>query len=127
MNEREETPPLDYPRSGNVDWSALLPRAAFALLASAGLALGMNFLYQHGLYYIGVVPVFVALICACLVVLAIHKGHCRSPLVGLMIGAMAGAVSLGGYYYAGMISSFGPEMAARLDLLPRYVALRHAR
>ncbi len=124
MNEPNETSPVDYERTGKVDWAAFLPWAALALLVSAGLAFGMNFLFHHDLYYVAIVPIFAGLICAGMVVLAIHKGNCRSALIGLMLGLIAGAESLAGYYYAGMIWSFGPEMGSRLDLLPKYITLR---
>jgi hypothetical protein len=124
MNLPDQTPSVDYRSSGKVNWAAFLPWAALALLVSAGLAFGMNFLFEHGQYYIGFVPILAAMICAGMVLLAVHKGHCRSAFIGLTLGLIAGAESLAGFYYAGMISNFGPEMASRLDLLPRYIALR---
>jgi hypothetical protein len=124
MNELDDTPSVNQVRSGKVNWAAFLPLAALALSVSAALAFGMNFLFEHGLYYIPLVAMFAGLIGGGMVVLAIHKGHCRSALVGLTLGLLAGVETLAGYYYVGMVSAFGPEMASRLDLLPEYITLR---
>ena len=124
MNQADQGSSVDYQRSGKVNWEVFLPWAALALLVSAGLAFGMNLLFEQGFYYVGIVPIFAGLICAAMVLLAVHKGHCRRSVVGLLLGLIAGTESLAGFYYAGMISNFGPEMASRLDLLPKYIALR---
>ncbi|MFL5240761.1 MAG: hypothetical protein ACJ8FY_01520 [Gemmataceae bacterium] len=124
MNELDDTSSLNHPRSGKVNWAAFLPLAALALSVSAGLAFGMNFLFEHGLYYIPVVALFAGLISAGMVLLAVHKGRCRIAVIGLLLGLLAGIGTLAGYYYVGMVSTFGAEMASRPDLLPEYITLR---
>jgi hypothetical protein len=124
MNSQNEITFVEHRGSGKVNWPAFLPWAGLTLLVCAGMAYGMDLLFQHGYYYFPIVAIFAALVCAGTVISAIHKGHCRNSVIGMLFGLTAALVAYLGYYYAGMISNIGPDMATRPDLLPKYIVLR---
>jgi len=67
-----------------------------------------------------VVPLFTALGLAAMVVLAVKKGHCRSRLLGGLLGCVTGIIVYLGYYYIAMVHDLGLESADNFALLPKY-------
>jgi hypothetical protein len=112
-----------YRPSGRVDWPRFIPWALLIFLVALLIGAGLNWLYSTG-WYILPVPILLGLFAGILVFLAVSRGNCRSPFVGTLFGFLTGILIYGGYFYFGMLSMLGPSAAARLDLLPRYIAMR---
>ena len=115
-----------YRSSGSVNWLRFLPWACLLFAGSAVGALILFFLFQAGMYLIIIVPAIAALGVAGLANLAVAKGHCRNRLIAALTGFMAGVLLYFGYYYIGMVATLGPQAAAEIQLLPKYIRFRMA-
>jgi len=113
-----------YASSGAVNWARFMPLYLLSLGVGGALAVVMHLLFRWGHYYIVLVPVLCALPVTGLGILAVTRGHCRSPLIGAVGGFIAGLVLYLGYYYAGMVDELGPDMAGKVHLLPDYIRWR---
>jgi hypothetical protein len=113
-----------YSSSGTVNWVLFVPWYFLALILSAALAAFMHLLFRWGHYYILIVPMVCALAVAGLGLLAVGRGHCRSPLMGAVGGGLAGLILYLGYYYVGMVDDLGRDSAGRPQLLPEYIRFR---
>jgi hypothetical protein len=113
-----------YQASGSVNWVRFLPWAALAFVVGALISLVMLLLSVVGFYLLIIVPLAAGAGSAAMVLLAVKRGQCRSRLIGGLFGVFAGLLVYLGYYYASMVREIGPENAARIDLLPRYIYLR---
>ena len=113
-----------YSSSGAVNWTSFIPLILLTLVVSAVLAVFMHLLFRWGHYYIFVVPAVCALPVAGMNILTMRTGHCRNPLIGAVVGCLAGVALYLGYYYAGMVDQLGVEHAGEIRLLPHYIRWR---
>lgn len=117
-----------YQSDNGVEWARFLPLALLTLLLGAAMAVVLYLLLDAGVYWIIIMPVLAALPVAGLAMLSVIWGRCRNRWIGAALGFTAGLLLYIGYYYVGMISMLGPELrpalAARVEMLPRYIALR---
>src|SRR6266571_930442 len=114
-----------YRASGRVNWS-FVPLALGVLDISAGLAYGLYLAFDLGFYYMIIMPLLAALILAGIILLAVSWGHCRSPLIAMGVGLSAGLVLYLGRYHVDMMARLGPDMAWKIQFLPRYIAAHMA-
>jgi hypothetical protein len=110
-----------YRSSGGVDWLSFVPRACLTLVVSAVLAVVLDQLYAFGFYFAMIVPLVAMLPVAGMVLWTIDRGHCRNAFIGGAFGLLAGVVLYLGYYHIGMVMTFGPQVAHRIDRLPAYI------
>lgn len=115
-----------YQSSGRVRWGALFPMAVATLAAAAVMAIVLYWVFRAGFYFIIVVPALAAAPLFFLVPRAVTVGHCRSRLVGGLLGLVAGAILYLGYYHAGLVDAIGIENVHRVDILPDYIRFRMA-
>ncbi|HEX4645977.1 MAG TPA: hypothetical protein VH598_10240, partial [Verrucomicrobiae bacterium] len=115
-----------FSTSGKINWVRFIPWAALAWATSALLAVLLYFLFRWGFYFVVIVPLVISLLVAGMVALAVKKGHCRSRVVGGLLGLLTGITLYLGYYYVGMVATLGIETAGRFELLPRYISFRMA-
>ncbi len=95
-----------------------------ALVTAVVLAAAMYGLYHVGHYYFIIVPAVAALGVAALFRVAVAKGHCRNPVIAMVIGILLALVLYLGSYYAGMLYVWGPEAIMHPEAFPEYVRLR---
>ncbi len=110
--------------SGRVNWVRFLPWSALAFVAAVSLAGLLFFLFSIGFYLLVVVPAVAGLGVSAMVILAVKKGHCRSRLIGALLGILAGFILYFGYYYIGMVHDLGLEYAGEFNVLPKYIQFR---
>jgi hypothetical protein len=122
--QAESFPGRDFYLCRGVDWPRFILWLLLPFTAAALLAIGMFALFNYGEYYVLILPLLTAVAVGGLMLLAVNKGHCRSPMVAGILGAAAGLLLYLGYYYCGMIYQVGPDTAARPDLLPYYIRAR---
>jgi len=113
-----------YQSSGHVNVASFLLWALLALSVAAILAAFMFWLYHIGHYYVIIVAFLCAAAVGAMARAVLAKGHCRNRPVGLLTGLVLGLFLYLGSYYSGMVYQFGPEVAARPDLLVQYIRLR---
>jgi hypothetical protein len=113
-----------FKTSGKVNWVRFIPWTAIVLVVAVLLACLLAFLFLVGFYLVVIVPILAGLGIAGLMLLAVRQGHCRSRLVGGLLGAFAGIVVFLGHYYVGMIHDMGWEFAAHPEVFPDYLKFR---
>lgn len=114
-----------YRASGKIGL-AFLPLSMGVLVIATGLAYGLSFAFDHGFYYMIIMPLLAAMMVAGIMLLAVSWGHCRSPLIAMVVGLSAGLVLYLGRYHVDMIARLGTDMAWKVHLLPRYIAVHMA-
>ncbi len=122
--QAQSFPGREFYQSGGANWPPFILWLFLPFAAAVLLAFGLFELFNYGEYYVIILPLIAAAGVAVLIHLAVARGHCRSPLVGGLIGAAAGLVLYFGYFYFGMIYHLGPKAVDRLDVLPRYIQAR---
>ncbi|MCP4246363.1 MAG: hypothetical protein GY778_04870 [bacterium] len=118
-----ETPDR-YRPSGRVDTSAFGLWAAVTVLASGALAVVLYLLYRVGFYFVGIVPLLMALGLSGMVFLVVSRGRCRNRTWAVLPGLVGGAFMYVGYYHVDMVTWLGVGRAHRVDLLPSFINLR---
>jgi len=113
-----------YRPSGKAHWFTFLP----GLVVTAGAAVVMAWcLYaalQKGFYLIFVAPIIASLVVAGVWYLVLTWSHCRNQWVAGLMSVGLGLLLYLGYYEVGLLDMFGPRIARRIDLLPRYIQFR---
>ena len=118
----DQSPRLRYRPSGYIDFVRTMLVAPVGILVVAGLAALLMWAGESGCYFIVVTPVVLALPLAGFAYLAAQWARIRNPNLACALAAALGLIMYLGRYYALMIFLGGPRVAARIDVLPRFVA-----
>ena len=113
-----------YEPDGYADWVKLFAAFSVCLVVSGIVAAGLAFMLYAGFYFIVFVPMLAALGCASAMWYAVDISDCRSTFIAGVLGAVVCLTSYVGSYHASMLWVAGFEHAHRIDLLPKYIALR---
>src|SRR5262249_55247579 len=124
MDEVRKTPVPPYEPSFGVNWAVFLPCTLLPLVAAGVGAYVLQALFTSGHYWLLISPTLVAFPVAGLVMVPVALGHCRSRVVGALLGLLAGLVLYVGQYHVDLIQHHGPQVALRLDLWPGRLAWR---
>ena len=106
-------------------WSRLPGLMLFPLLTALLSASTLNWLFERGWYFVVMVPMAVGGLLAYVTWLTVAWSHCRIPWLATAIGLIVGLVAYLGYFQVSMASTLGIGVH-RVDLLPRYIAVRMA-
>ena len=112
-----------YVPSGQVNWAKFLPFVLLALVGSIVGAWLLAFLFRHGFYFVGIIPVLFGLGTAGLTILAVKQAHCRSRLIGAALGIVTGLILHLGYYYFDACHSIGLGLLP-VRIVPSYIHFR---
>ena len=112
-----------YRPSGRVDLDRL--PAALALLAatSAAVAAGYCAMIAGGVYFAAISIFFPVAAVAVAPRVAVRRGHCRSPVLAGVFGAVCGLAGYLGYFHLDQCLRWGVPWVA-VERLPGYVAFR---
>jgi hypothetical protein len=80
--------------------------------------------YFSGWYAIVLMPVLAGCLIGGGLTLIVGWAHCRNRWLAAGVGVLAAVISYVGYYECCFLHDAPPQFAGRIDLLPRYIALR---
>jgi hypothetical protein len=112
-----------YRPSGRVNWAIFLPGAVLALVVAVLMAVALAFLGTWGWHIIIFAPLMLVLPAVGVLVGAVRLGHCRNPMLAIVLGVAVGLIVGVGHYHAELVLLEGPEFLSRVDLLPENVNL----
>jgi hypothetical protein len=113
-----------YRSSGLLNLGRFLPLYCLTLLISVLVGGLLCVAWHTGTFFTILIPAFGGLAVSGMVFVTVHTGHCRSALVGVVAGAIAGCVAFFGAYQVDLAYTAGWENLWRIDLLPDHINYR---
>lgn len=113
-----------YQSDFGVSWLRLPALFAGALLTALAIALCLKFAFSLGWYLIILLPAVGGLALGGALHVLVGWTHCRNHWLAGCVGVLAGLIAYLGYYHFCLIDLLPPGNAWRVDLLPKYIALR---
>jgi hypothetical protein len=114
-----------YQPSGRVRWSVFLPGVLLTLVIAVLMAVALGFLGTWGWHIIIFAPVLLILPAVGALYGTVRFGHCRNPMLAIIIGVLVGLIVGVGHNQAELAIAYqDTETLVRVDELPEYVNLK---
>jgi hypothetical protein len=113
-----------YQSDFGISWPRLPVLVAAALLTAVVVAWGLKFTYVHNWYLIMLVPLAGGGLLAGVLYALVGWAHCRNSWLAAVVGVLAGLIAYLGYYQFCLMDLLPPGVGWRVDLLPKFIAMR---